>query len=381
MEKTNIFITCGPGLEKILMKELKQLGLKDLKEGRRGIYAEGATLNDCYLVNYCSRVATRVLWQLKRFKCPTKDILYNEVKAIPWEKYIDKKATIAIDANVSANPNIRHSQYAAQVVKDAVCDRLRDLRGERPNVDIDNPSVQLNLYISGTGASLTLDTSGKPLHKRGYRQDGGEAPLQENLAAAILMLMGYDGSGVLCDPLCGSGTFLIEAALIASATPPGYLRTEWGFMRHPDFKQEEWLRIKNAADKNRKPLKSGVVRGMDLDPKVLTACKKNLRASGFGESVMVTQEDFMQGASFNTVQWVVANPPYDKRIALGAKQHHLYSKLAEIAQTGKADEYAFLFPESFDVNVLKLFNSKTVRLSNGGIPIQVLLKKNGSSSR
>lgn len=373
MEKTNLFVTCGPGLEKILTKELQKLGYKNLKEGHRGVYIDNATIQDCYQINYNSRVATRVLWQIKRFKCPDKDALYKEVKSVPWENYIDKKATIAIDANVTGNTNLKHSQYTAQVAKDAICDRLRDLRGERPNVDLENPDVQLNLYISAMGASLSFDTSGKPLHKRGYRLEGGIAPLQENLAAAILLLMGYDGSHTLVDPLCGSGTFLIEAALIASSTPPGYLRTKWGFQHLPDFNQEEWLKVRNASDSHRKPLNPNAIQGMDNDGKTLLACKKNLRAAGF--DIPILHEDFMQTAWKQPVQWVVTNPPYDKRLALGAKQHHLYSKLAELALSGKTETYAFLFPEAFEVNLLKLFNSKTVRLSNGGFPIQVVLKK------
>ncbi len=376
MDKTNLFVTCGAGLEKILAKELKQLGFPQVKEGCRGVFIDNAAIQDCFKINYCSRVATRVLWQLKRFKCSNKEALYKEVKSFAWEQFIGKKDTIAIDANVTANPNLRHSQYAAQVVKDAICDRLRELRGERPNVDLENPTVQLNLYVSGQGASLTLDTSGKPLHKRGYRQEGGIAPLQENLAAAILLMMGYDGSERLCDPLCGSGTFLIEAALIATDTPPGYLRTEWGFMNHPLFRQEEWLKVKNAADLKRKPLRSGVLEGMDCDERALLACKKNLRAAGFHADVPVAKEDFMQCSFKEPFRWMVANPPYDKRLALGPKQHHLYSKLAELTSSGMCSHYAFLFPESFQVNLLKLDRSRIVRLSNGGLPIQVAIRGN-----
>ncbi len=374
MDKTNLFVTCGPLLEGPLMDELRSLGFSKLKQGCRGVYVDDATITDCYRINYCSRIATRVLWPLIRFRCPNRDALYNNARQVPWEKIVSQRATIAIDSNVSGNTQLRNSHFAGLVIKDAVCDSLRELRGTRPNVDVENPDVQLNLYVAGGAATLSLDTSGKPLHKRGYRQEGGEAPLQENLAAAILMLIGYQGTGVLCDPLCGSGTFLIEAALIATKTMPGYLRQRWGFQSHPHFRQEEWLRTKNTEDQQRQPLPQGLLYGVDSKNTVLEGCRKNLRAAGFLKEVALQHGDFDQLLPTLNTEWVVTNPPYGTRLGKPANVASVYRQLGEAIKRCKSSSLVFgiLLPETSASSSLDLPVKKVISLSNGGIPIHLV---------
>lgn len=371
-EEDSLFVTCGPGLEKLLAAELMRLGCPFLKEGFRGVYVDDATIEDCCRINYCSRIATRVLWPLVRFKCNHKEALYKAAKDIPWEKIISKKATFAIDSNVARNEQLKNSHFAGLVVKDGICDRLRDLRGERPSVNVEEPDVQINLHIAGYHGTIYLDTSGKPLHKRGYRQDGGAAPLQENLAAAILMMMGYDGTGVLCDPLCGSGTFLVEAALIASNTAPGFLRQKWGFMDHPSFKQEEWLKLKNNIDRLRRSLQKNTIFGVDLNSSIIAICKKNLRAAGFHNVIDVEQNDFAETPFKGAIKWIVANPPYDRRLALGPQSKELYTNLQQFIALRKPENFGVLLPK--DINE-KWPSSKVIELSNGGFPIQLLIRR------
>ena len=172
------------------------------------------------------------------------------------DPFFKEGATFAIDANVN-NRELRNSLFAAQVVKDAICDQMRQRTGRRPSVQVQNPDVQINLFIQQQNGVISFDTSGEPLHKRGYRQESVEAPIQESLAAAILRLARYTKDQILLDPCCGSGTFLIEAALMATNTPPGYLRKYWGFMRHPGYDNAAWLKVRNQIDEKRIPLDPG----------------------------------------------------------------------------------------------------------------------------
>ena len=212
----NLFVTCSGGLEELLEQELQELGYTT-QPGFRGVYVFNVSMREIYHINYCSRIAVRVLLPLRKFKCYDKKSLYFEVSKVDWTEYIPKDKTFAIDANVK-HRNIKNSLFAAQVVKDVICDQFRDKFGYRPSVDLKFPDVQLNLFINQDNAVLSFDTSGEPLYKRGYRQQKSEAPLQETLAAAMLYSIGYSGKEALCDPCCGSGTLLIEAAMVATNT-------------------------------------------------------------------------------------------------------------------------------------------------------------------
>ena len=197
---------------------------------------------------------------MTRFRCYDSKALYKGADSIDWSQYIQGDKSISIDANVS-HKMLRNSLYAAQVVKDAICDQLRAKTGKRPRVDTKSPDIQLNLFVHDLLAVISFDTSGTPLHKRGYRQETVEAPLQETMAAAILLCAKYAGNEILYDPCCGSGTILTEAALIATKTPPGYLRKEWGFRLLPEFSQQEWLAMKAEADQSEKKSRRGSFLG------------------------------------------------------------------------------------------------------------------------
>lgn len=313
-QNPEIFVTCSQGIEPLLTEELASLGFPRIRMGYRGVYVPMEKFEDIYRINYCSRLASRVLLPLIAFSCENVNDLYNSSSKIPWTRFLPPGKTFAVDANVS-HYALRNSLYAAQVVKDAICDQFREKTGKRPQVELKNPDLQLNLFIHESMGILSFDTSGIPLHKRGYRQESVDAPIQESLAAALLQMAGYKGEEeILCDPCCGSGTFLIEAALIASRTPPGYLRRNWGFMIHPQFSSEAWLRIKAEADQQRRQLSKGHFFGCDLGAGNVRGCKINLRAAGFHQEIEVVQSDFRDYQPPILPNFVITNPPHGRRL-------------------------------------------------------------------
>ncbi len=262
-------------------------------------------MENVYKINYTSRIAARVLWPLVEFRCLDKEDLYNFARKIDWGLYLNVNQTFAIDANVS-HKNLRNSLYAALVVKDAICDYFRDKCGKRPSIDTANPDVQLNLFILNTLAVLSLDTSGAPLYKRGYRKESVEAPIQENIAAGILQHVGYQDS--LSDPFCGSGTFLIEAAMKKTNTPAGFWRKSYGFFHMPEYNETHWLAFKKAQDEKIIPLPENLLFGSDIN---ITPVKRNVDQTPF--KIIIAQKNvrnLMTPASL-----IVCNPPYGKRLS------------------------------------------------------------------
>lgn len=312
MTKSPLFISCADHLETALIEELKGLGLVDLKLGFRGVWAPH-TIENIYKINYLSRLATRVLLPLAKFACPDPRTLYTETKKIPWLDYLNETKTIAIDANIN-HPQIRHSLYGAQLVKDAICDLMREKKGARPSVDVKNPDVQLNLFIQKNHATLSIDTSGAPLYKRGWKEANVEAGLPETLAAAILFRAGYSERDILCDPFCGSGTFLIEAACMATQTPAGYFRKKWGFFHLPEFKPSEWEEFKNHWDQKRRAVPSRTIIGADRDAKAIVLCREHLYKTGFEKEVTLLHSPISHLTLPRSPTLVVTDPPFGKRL-------------------------------------------------------------------
>ena len=308
-----LFVTCGQGLEQLLLQELAELGFPDTRESFRGVYVYNHSSDAIYRINYCSRIAGRVLLPITLFRCYDQKALYKGGRSVNWPHYIPPGKTFAIDANVK-HRQLRNSLYAAQLLKDAVCDQMKETTGNRPNINVKNPDVQLNLFIHDDQAIISIDTSGIPLHKRGYRQEGGEAPIQESLAAALLRLARYEPQDILFDPCCGSGTILIEAALMASRTAPGYLRQKWGFMLLPHFSFEEWLKVKNQVDDMRQPIPKNHLFGLDISKNTARICQGNLRAAGFLKDVLVKQGDFREFQPEILPNLIVTNPPHGTRM-------------------------------------------------------------------
>lgn len=368
----NLFVTCSQGLEELLIQELAQLNILDVKEGFRGVYVNDVDFDAIYRINYCSRVAGRVLLPLLRFRCEDRRTLYRAISEIDWEPYLPKGKTFAIDANVT-HRLLRNSLFAAQVAKDAICDQMRQ-KGYRPDIDVKNPDVQLNLYINNTLAVMSFDTSGRPLHKRGYRQETVEAPLQESLAAALLLLGKYQGDEVVCDPCCGSGTLLIEAALLATHTPPGYLRNDWGFMHLPEFSQTNWLKIKSEADSKRTPLAKNLIFGADINKAAVHSCKVNLRTAGFYHEIEVQNCDFKDYQPSVLPTFLVTNPPHGKRLDSVDSLRGLYRALGDfMKQRCAKPSKGFVFTGSLELaKEVGLAPKRRHVIVNGGVESRFL---------
>ncbi len=327
--ESNLFVTCADCLEPLLCEEIKEMGF-DAVQSYRGVRVPAsnqAIYQAIYQINYCSRIASRVLLPLAQFSCHGEKDLYKRASAaIDWPAYFHPGQTLAIDANVH-HPRLRNSLFAAQVLKDAICDSLRKTKGQRPSVDLKRPDLRFNLFIQGGRATISLDTSKVSLSKRGYRFGSLKAPMQETLAAAILRLSGYDESQTLYDPCFGSGTFLLEAAMLATRTPPGFLRKEWGFRSLPEHCEDLWQQCKREADSKRRALIKGKIFGIDRDFEALRACEASLQRAGFASLVRVSQGDFRQYRPEESPNLIVCNPPYGKRLEIGGELEPLYREL------------------------------------------------------
>lgn len=353
--------------------ELAKLGMTGCTQGYRGVRVPDADLSAIYTINYNSRLAGRVLLVLSHFRCRDARALYGAAMKIDWLRYLPKGKTFAIDANVT-HPSLRNSLYAAQVVKDAICDQYRERTGDRPSVSVKTPDVQLNLFIHNDTASLSFDTSGQSLHKRGYRQETVEAPMQETLAAAILKLANYQGDEIVYDPCCGSGTLLIEAALMATHTPPGFLRVQWGFQQLPNHSQDLWLKIKAESDSKRVPLPKGRFFGTDINKKAAMSTKVNLRAAGFHQAIEIVNCDFRDYEPTVPPSFIVANPPHGVRLEHVEQLIPLYRALGDWMKRKSAKPgRGFILTSSPELaKEVGLASTRRHVLDNGGIDSRLL---------
>jgi len=287
--------------------------------------------------------------------------------------FFRRETTLAIDANVH-HRQLQNSLFAAQIAKDAICDQLRKSVGYRPNIDVKQPDVQLNLYIHEDRGVLSFDTSGQSLHKRGYRQDAGDAPLQESMAAALLKIARYEGSELMIDPCCGSGTLLIEAALMASKTPPGYLRKKWGFMQHPQYSSLEWLKVKNVSDERRIPLEGKRIIGCEIDSETARICRANLNAAGFLPHVEILRQDFADFHATEAPTFLISNPPHGKRMMDVDRLRSFYRSLGDFMKQkmGKPSR-AFLFIGNIELTKeVGLAAKRRHVISNSGVDSRLL---------
>lgn len=355
------------------MEELRELGISSLQPGYRGVFVQEWDWSAIYRINYASRLASRVLLPLLKFRCPNRQALYQRASEIDWSLYLKKGWTFAIDANVH-HRELKNSLFAAQVVKDAICDQMRHQFGQRPSVQIQNPDVQLNLFIDHQMATISFDTSGEPLHKRGYRQESVEAPLRENLAAALLRLSRYTKEEIFLDPCCGSGTLLIEAALIATQTPPGYLRKQWGFMRHPHYQLEDWVRGRYQLDEQRISLENSHLFGIDQSKQAVRVCQINLRAAGFNRQVEVQQADFRAYQPSIPPTFILTNPPHGRRLGEELYLKALYRALGDFMKEKSAKPgRGYIFTGNMELTKeVGLAASRRHVLNNGGVESRFL---------
>ena len=354
------------GLEEVLAKELTELGASNIEIGNRMVAFTGDKAL-MYKANFCLRTAIRILKPIKHFKANTADEVYDNVKAIAWENYLDNTKSFAVDAVVFSN-EFRHSKFVAYKVKDAIVDYFRDTTGERPSVRINNPDVLLNIHIAEDRCTLSLDSSGESLHRRGYRQEAVEAPLNEVLAAGMILMTGWKGECDLIDPMCGSGTIPIEAALIARNIAPGVFRKEFAFEKWVDFDQDLFDSIYNDDSQEREF--NHKIYGYDNNPKANEIATHNVKAAGLSKEIVLKLQPFQQFEQPKEKSIIITNPPYGERIStedlLG-----LYKMIGERlkhAFAGKVAWFLSFRDECFDQIGLK--PSIKVELYNGALECQ-----------
>ena len=384
MKSLLFFATAAKGIETLLAEELSVLGLKDVKVTRAGVFFKGE-LQDAYRACLWSRLANRILLPVARFMAPSSDELYRQVKGIKWTEHMDVTQTLAVDASVS-NSFINHSRYAALKTKDAIADYFRDVAGERPFVRVEQPDIQINVYINHDEAQLYIDLSGTSLHLRGYRTRGSVAPLKENLAAAILYRAGWPEihlkGGAFVDFMCGSGTLPIEAALIACDIAPGLTRDYFGLLGWKQHDPEIWQQlIDEARSRRTEGLKRAPrILGFDHHHASLEKARQHVQQAGLADIVEIQHQDLFSfdveihdSRSSSSKGLVVLNPPYGKRLGQDEDLIPLYSGIGQVLKTHFMGWKASVFTD--DQSRGKAIGIRANRihsLFNGAMPCKLL---------
>jgi 23S rRNA (guanine2445-N2)-methyltransferase / 23S rRNA (guanine2069-N7)-methyltransferase len=326
------FATCPKGIEPLLADELRLLGAEMVKETRAGVSFEGA-LAIGYRACLWSRLASRILLPLTSFPAPTPEELYAGAQTIAWKEHLAAEGTLAVDFTTSQSA-ITHSHYGALKVKDAIVDQLRDEFGVRPSIDTAQPDIRVNVYLLRDQATVSLDLSGESLHRRGYRTQTVQAPLKENLAAAILLRANWPAiakqGGMLVDLMCGSGTLPIEAAMIAADIAPGLAREYFGFTRWKQHDTAVWAGLLDEAHQRRETGLTHLppIHGYDHDPLAIRAARDNIKRAGLGNLIVAQQRELSDCTPEQSpTGLVVANPPYGERLGPGSELPALYTEL------------------------------------------------------
>ena len=299
------------GLENVLAQELTQLGANNIQRGRRMVAFTGDQ-EMMYRANFQLRTAIRILKPIAHFKAHSAEDMYDEVRKIDWSQYIEQGKTFSVDSVVYSE-EFRNSRFVTYKVKDAIVDQFREATGTRPNISVSNPDIRLNIHIAEDQATLSLDSSGESLHRRGYRQESVEAPLNEVLAAGMILMSGWKADTDFIDPMCGSGTLLIEAALIARNINPGVFRKAFAFEKWPDFNQELFDTIYNDDSQERDFAHH--IYGYDVDMKAVNTARLNVKAAGLSQTITVEQQDFKDFKKPAEKSIIMTNPPYGERIS------------------------------------------------------------------
>lgn len=379
----DFLVTASKGLEGVVCGELESLGLR-ASTMFAGMVAFSGRPEDAWRACLWLRAGRRVLQPLGEFEASSATSLYEGVLDLPWEEFLTLKSTFAVEASVRDSA-FNHSGFVALKVKDAIADRMRQHLGARPDVDRSDPDVGIFVHIAGTRASVSLDVSGGPLHKRGYRTKSVSAPLNETLAAGILLLGGYDGSVPFVDPFCGSGTLLIEAALIAGKTAPGLLRSAqlpFGFQRWPGFNAKAWKDLAEEAELARcRPARS--ITGSDVDPAAVRAADANAEMACVGRWVKTRRADAREFAPPKGEPGLIAtNPPYGDHAGAGDDLPALYRAFGDALKHRCAGWRALLLTaEPALTKCIGLRPQRRIPLFNGPTPCKLVEFKMYEGSR
>lgn len=368
---------CAAGLEQLIAQEFTDFGGSDVKILRGAVRCKG-NLETAYRACLWSRFASRILLQLATFSCPNPEQLYQAVHALDWREHLQAKNTLAVDC-VLIKSKMKHSHYAALKVKDAVVDFFREKEGDRPNIEINKPDIRLNLFVYEDQANLSLDLAGSSLHQRGYRQDGGHAPLKESLAAAIVTWAGVNqemsSTAVVLDPFCGSATLLIEAAMIIGDIAPGLDRSHFGLLQWQQHDKRLWKRLvaeamaREEAGRERAWPK---IIGFDANFRVVTAALANIEAAGFSGDIHVEKQVLAHLSAPGQQGILVSNPPYGERLQEQDEVKYLYRCLGRLLRQNFCNWQITIFSSQADYfDGLGLKHQQLIKLYNGPIPCQL----------
>jgi putative N6-adenine-specific DNA methylase len=360
-----IIVKTFQGLEEILAEELAEIGVNNIRISRRAAICE-ASWEQIYKSNYLLRTATRILIPIHKFSAANPESLYNRIKEIQWDEYLDVEMDFRIDSTVKSN-YFKHSKFVALKAKDAVADFFRNKYNKRPNVNTTDPDLRIHLHINDRNCTVSIDSSGESLHKRGYRQKTVPAPLNEALAAGLILLSGWDKNMTFMDPMCGSATLAIEAALIALNRPPHQSSRWFGFMRWKNYNPRLWEKVKTQADfaaKNSIPK----IFACDMDINALKAAKANIKAANLEMYILLKKINFFEDQQIFKNMFLLMNPPYDERLEI-ENDVRFYKSIGNTLKQRFKNSEAWIFSGNPDaLKYVGLKTSRRLHLQNGAIP-------------
>ena len=379
MANTHFFATAAKGTESLVAQELAAIGARNIRSTVGGIHFEGG-LETLYRANLWLRTANRVLMPIAEFPCPTPQALYEAARSVRWRDWMTVDTTFAVDCNCR-DSRISHSHYAALKIKDAIVDKFRDEIGRRPNVDRRQPMLQVNAHIAKDRCVLSLDASGDRLHRRGYRRQATDAPLRETLAAAIVGLVGWDTEGMFIDPMCGSGTIVIEATLKATNHAPGLLRcghggsgrVGFGFQRWRNFDKKLWARLTDEARDGIREKIPGRLLGYDISRPAVHIASENAKLAGLERHLRFMRGDALKLSPRANRGVIVCNLPYGERTGEVEALKSLYSGFGDVLKQRCAGYTAYLFTGNLKLaKSIGLRTAKRFTLYNGPIECRLL---------
>jgi len=365
------FATAGKGVEGVVADELRRLGIMGVTVEKGGVRFKGE-MPDCWRANLWLRAANRVLLPLAVFPCATPQELYDGVRTIPWMHHLTPEMTLAVDCSLR-DSDITHSGFVALKTKDAIVDELRDRCGRRPSVDTRDPDLRVNVHLVKNRCTVSLDSSGAPLDRRGYRLDRTEAPLRETLAAAMVELSGWDGAIPLADPMCGSGTILVEAALKAARRAPGLLRKRFGFQRWPGFDPILWKAVVAEAQGAALTSLPVPLLGCDQMGRALAVARQNARRAGVEGILTLVQQELAAFTPPPGPGVLLFNPPYGERLGEEEALKPLYRQIGDVMKQRCTGYTAYLLTGSQELaKCVGLRASRRFVLYNGPIECRLL---------
>lgn len=358
------------GLEQVLSEELLNLKAEEITVHNRAVSFKG-NKSLLYEANLKLRTALRILQPIANFNVTDQQSLYNGAKSIKWENFMDADQSVYIHA-ISNHPAFNNTMFVSQKVKDAIADYFREHSGKRPSIDKFNPDIYIQVHISKDKCTISLDSSGIPLYKRGYRKKTGEAPINEVLAAGIVLLSKWDSDKTLVDPMCGSGTFLIEAAMHALNIAPGKFRKSFAFQRWKNYDEALYNKIKIEAIEREKKKKLKII-GCDKSQKVLFAAIENLEACGLDNIIELNKKEMYELTPPEGGGWLISNPPYGERLGVTERIEMFYKTIGDTLKKKYSGYEAWIISSNLEaLKKVGLSASRKITLYNGPLECKLM---------